>query len=216
MTVSPTVFFFQRVSEGFSGKRDLYITEDETEIINRLKIILRRPLEYRGYCPSLMMFLGHGGTTDLNRFEILPKHHILLRNNEFQISKMAVYRPSAHWQYFIYLENAPDKPIGLSESSLLREEYAISNGEFITREEYDDGSIYRNGISRSIGNVELRVRHLVPTNLIISSRSSPINDKEFDRTRCAILNGILSGKKDLRDFIDELDLYNGYNNSKYI
>jgi hypothetical protein len=197
----PTVLFDYRMSDGFPGIRGLWFTDNKKEIIARLKTIFRKPLFFECYYPYMMMYFGYGGTGDIAKFKIIDEQHILLGNNEYNVRKLAVYRPQAYWQSFIYIENSADSPTGLYKNSKLIEEYAIFKKEFITKAEYDDGCIFRQGKSISIGKAELRIRHLKPTNLIISSRNSPINRNDFDNIRCKSLKRILSGTMKLESFV---------------
>jgi len=204
--IHPTVFFYDRIAEAFPGIEGLYETSDTGEIISRLSILLRNPLQFEGHYSSFMMFGMRGGTLDINSFRVLNEEHILIKHRELKVNKLAVFRPASYWQYFIYLECDPDSPTGLYKNAREREEYAIYQDELITRAEYDDGCIFRNGKSISTGGCsELRARSLIPTNLIIASRFSPININAFDKERRSILEGILKGNKSLSDFIDAFE-----------
>jgi hypothetical protein len=203
--IPPTVFFYDRVAEAFSGIRGLYETEDTGEIVLRLTILLRNPLSFEGYYPSFMTFDMRGGTRDIHSFRVLDKAHVLIECHELRLKKLAVFRPPSYWQYFVYLECQPDLPTGLYEGAREDEEYAIYQGESITRAEYDDGCIFRNGKSIPVTGAELRVRHLIPTNLVIASRFSPININAFDKERRSILQGILKVTKSLSDFVRALE-----------
>lgn len=198
----PTIFFYDRIAESFPGIRGLYETTDIDEVISRLNIVHRNPLRFEGYYPPLMMFNIRGGTLDIDHFRVLNEDHILIVHDELRPKKLAVFRPESYWQYFIYLECQPDSPTGLCENVGEYEEYAIYQNELITRPEYDDGCIFRNGKSISLRHAELRARALIPTNLIIASRFSPMNINAFDKERRSILKGILKGSAPLSDFVD--------------
>lgn len=203
--IQPTVFFHDRTAGAFPGLRGLYETSDKDEIISRLSILLRDPLQFKGYYPSFMMFDMRGGTMDISRFRVLDEDHVIIVHDELKPKRLAVFRPAAYWQSLIYLECYPDVPTGLYENAREYEEYAVFQDELITRAEYDDGCIFRNGKSIPAEGTELRVRALIPANLIIASRFSPINNNAFDKVRRSMLRGILDGSKSLLDFIDEFE-----------
>jgi hypothetical protein len=50
--IHPTVFFYDRIAEAFPGIRGLYETTDMSEITSRLSILLREPLQFKGYFQS--------------------------------------------------------------------------------------------------------------------------------------------------------------------
>ena len=182
----------------------MYETKNREEIFSRLSIVFKESLQFRGYYPSLVILFGDIGWSDIYSFKIVDESHVLIGPNEFNLDKLVVYRPNPYWQYFIYLECAPDSPTGLykKDKRRTREEYAICKQGLITREEYDDGYIFRSGKSIEVQDAELRVRHLSRYNFIITSRISPINITKFDATRCSILKAILKGDKSLQDFIE--------------
>lgn len=203
--IQPTVFFYDRIAEAFPGIRGLYEINDKNEIISRLSILLREPLQFKGYYPSFVMFDMRGGTMDIRSYRVLNEDQILIVYDELRPRKLAVYRPPSYWQSLVYLECHPNSPTSLYEKAYESEEYAIYQEELITRAEYDDGCIFRNGKSISTSGAELRVRPLIPNNLIIASRFSPININAFDNARRSILEDILKGNKSLSDFIEAFE-----------
>lgn len=70
----------------------------------------------------------------------------------------------------------------------------------VTREEYDDGAIVRNGKPYDI-EAQLKVRYLTPYNFLIAPQASPINNKQADNIIEGILAGILRGEASLQDLI---------------
>jgi len=201
--IEPTVFFYERTTEAFPGIRGLYETTDTKEIISRLNILLKEPLQFKGYYPSFMLYDMHGGTSDIGNYRVIDEGKILIDIDELIPIRLIVFRPMPYWQCFIYLECDPDVRIGLYKNSVEGEEYAINdNGDLITRSEFDDGFMFRDGRSIPIGNVELRHRSLIPTSLIIASRTSPINKNAFDKYREAFLKDILHGEKSIDAFIE--------------
>jgi len=200
--VEPTVFFDKRISEAFPGIRGLYETTATKEIISRLNILLKEPLQFKGYYPSLMLYDMNGGTSDIGNYKVIDEGKILIDIMEITPRRLIAFRPQPYWQSFVYLESDPDVPTGLYKKSYESEEYAINEkGDLITRSEFDDGFMFRDGRSIPIGNVELRYRSMIPTSLIIASRTSPINRNDFDKHRETFLKDILHGEKSIDDFI---------------
>lgn len=200
--VSPTVFFHNRMIDAFPGKKGLYETVEKSEIMLRLPVLFRDPLRFPDYYSPLMVFDMHGGTADIDSFKVLDVDHILLDSEELNCRRLAAYRSLSYWQCFLYLESDPDPPTGLYQGSTEGEEYALYRGELMTRAEYDDGCMLREGKFIETTGSELRIRHLVPASLVIASRSSPINCNAFDAERSSILEGTISGQKSLADLVD--------------
>jgi hypothetical protein len=211
----PTVFFYNRVAEGFPGKRDLYETRSVEEIAQRLTVVLRQPLVFPHYFPSLAIFGLRPGMLEIRKFRVLDSERVLVDYWELRPSKLVVYRPEGYWRYFIYLESEADSPTGLYgpverpidpyDEIRGSEEYAVFKGELITREEYDDSCIFRNGRSLSTEGAELRHRWLIRTGIVITSRFSPINRNEHDTYRCAIQRSILEGQQSLDELVELFD-----------
>jgi DNA-binding transcriptional regulator YhcF (GntR family) len=168
-----TVFFYERVCDAFPGIRELHIIDDPNEAVSRLCILLRAPLQFKVYCPIWMIFSV--GSVSIKSCGAIDKKHVLLQPYELNINKLAIYRPPTYWQYFVYLECAPDEPTGIyphttkgyiaqmaKDMGRCYEEYAIGEDQFLTREEYDDGAIFRNGKSISITGAQPRIRYLTP------------------------------------------------------
>ncbi len=200
--ISPTVFFFDRICETFPGIRGFYETTDSNEIISRLNVLLKQPLKFKGYYASFMIYDMNGGTSDIESYKVIAEAKICIDILELIPRRLIVFRPMPYWQSFIYLESNADVPTGLYTKSYESEEYAINdNRDLITRSEFDDGFMFRNGESTPIGIVELRYRSLIPTSLIIASRTSPINRNDFDKHREVFLKDILHGKKSIEEFI---------------
>ena len=73
------------------------------------------------------------------------------------------------------------------------EEYGIYGGRhLVTRGEYDDNAARINGkLIRFGGDVELRMRHITPYNMIIAPNESPVNNYDFDEGLESWLNRLL-------------------------
>ncbi len=197
----PTAFFEDRVAEAFPGIRGIHSIENKEEIIERLNTVLQEPLEFKGFYPPLNLYTMRG-LFNIGRYRRLDKKRILIHYSELVPKRLIVYRPELYWQYFIYLECEKDIPTGLYNTDAKDEEYAINgNGELVSRQEYNDGSMYRNGKIIPLVNPELRIRYLAPTNYFIASRASPMNIVQFDRHRKALLQDILKRNITIEDFV---------------
>ena len=130
---------------------------------------------------------------------------------ELEISKIAVYRSTAYYRSFVYVEVSPDQPIGLypSDEGIIHdriesfgyasEEYAVFQNIPITRACYDDGAAVIEGVVTDISGAELRVRYLSRYNFLIASQSSPINSPEFDAVSETFLADLLLGQDRLEE-----------------
>lgn len=85
------------------------------------------------------------------------------------------------------------------------EEYAIWKDQLLTREEYDDNAVFRNGKSILITGAQLRVRYLTPANIVIAAQLSPIHDISFDRERTEYFDQLLQGKMSLDQFVEAIE-----------
>ncbi len=218
ITEAPTVFFHYRVCDSFPGVESFKWINDPYAAIERLLDLLKIPTyfdEAKGYGTTtdpIWWFNGRGALP-IRSFERLDSTHCLMEYEELNIKKIAIVRGSSYFHDFVYIETNIDMPTGLYENeeqvkAYLKkgehydEEYAIFNGTFITRSEYDDGAAERNGKIIKTNSAELRKRHLTPYNFIISSKYSPFNSLEFSKKAPQFFKNLLSGSIDFESFID--------------
>ena len=189
IAIAPTVFFANRVSAAFPGVRDLYWFTDGKEALDRLQILLKEPLAFEnavghGTSPNPIWWWRAGSCLPIEVFRRLSDTRCLMDIHELEISKIAVYRSSAYYRSFVYVEVSPDQPTGLypSDEETIRhrieaigyasEEYGLFQNIPITRACYDDGAAVVDGVVMDISGAELRVRYLSSYNFLIASQSS--------------------------------------------
>lgn len=215
---SSTTFFYNRFASAFPGVRGIEWFAGK-EAIKRLKILFREPLVYetdnRKYTP---IWYWRGGNMYIDRFKILDRKTVLIWLYELRVSRIAAVNQGSYYQCFVYIESNPMKPTGLyprtaesiidsqNQSGYVSEEYGLYKNKYkINRAEYDDGAAkIRGKIVELDSEVELRVRLITPFNLIIASKSSPINNNMFDSKLKEYMNKILKNEASLNIIADEV------------
>ena len=219
ISLAPTVYFSHRISKAFPGIRGIHWFNDTKEAIDRLELLLRKPIKFENN-------LGYGTTKDpiwwfrgptalsIDSFRRLGDGICLLSGEELNVKKMAVFHSSSYYQSFVYIELNPDKPVGVYqtiEQDITRmveslgyafEEYGLFDGIPITRECYDDGAAVIDGEVIDTSGAELRVRYLSKYNFIIASKFSPINSSKVEDTLESIMNDMLSNQKKVEDLVE--------------
>ena len=223
ISIAPTVFWDGRICQSFPGIRGLNWFKDGKEALNRLELLLKKPLRFENH-------VGYGTTSDpiwwwrggaclpIRIFRRISDTCCLMDVYELDINKIAIYRSGAYYQDFVYVEVNPDQPTGLyaideatiqdciKEFGYAKEEYALFQDNLITRECYDDGAAVIDGIPiDTSGAAELRVRYLSSYNFLIAPKFSPINSKDFDKVSINLLDEMLSGKDHLNDLCAMVD-----------
>jgi hypothetical protein len=215
-----TVLFNYRMCSAFPGVRSLEWINDSKTALNRLAIILKKPLSFTGKNKSGLEYTSHPiwvfrgySAYSINEFKILNKRKskFLLEIDEFIVDRIAIYHSSVYYKDFIYIETKPDKPTGLyykneeeiteciKEMSYCCEEYAIYKNHYIPREHYDDGATLIKGRTVELTNPILRRRYLSKYNFIIAAQYSPINNNEANKYVNDSLNGILVNTHNFND-----------------
>jgi hypothetical protein len=219
ITIHPTVFFHHRICSSFPGIEGLQWFMNSNEALDRLELLLKEPTYFE-------KSVGHGITSDpiwwfrplralyVRRFKRVSQTRCLLDHDELEIDKIAVFRSSAYWQSFIYVQTKADSPIGLysqtnedlermkSNFGYAWEEYGLFEGKPITRSCFDDGAAVVDGKVTDTFGAELRVRYLSKYNFLITSKFSPINSKDFERHTQTTINEILEKPELLEDLIN--------------
>jgi hypothetical protein len=223
ISAAPTVFWDHRVCQAFPGIRGVQWFNNKAEAVYRLQILLKEPIFFED-CQ------GHGVTGDpiwwwrgkshlhISEFRGLSETRCLMNTEELEIERIAVYRSRAYYASFVYVEVNPDKPTGLyphldeatiqdiiNEFGYANEEYAIFQGNMITRECYDDGAVVIDGVVMDTSGAELRLRHLSKNNFLIAPKFSPINSKKFDSVLDKLLKDMLNEKIDIEDICNIVD-----------
>ncbi len=204
-------FFHARFSSAFPGVRSVEWFEGE-QAIERLKVLLKQPLEIDSYYP---IWWWRDGDLQISKFEVLDGNIVLLNQKELMVNRIAAVNCGAYYQSFVYVETDPMEPTGLYEEpddnewlegrGYYYDEYAIFGEHLITREEFDDGATVIDGKPVDTNDqAELRVRYTTPYNFVIAAHSSPINNTAYDRRRRTIFKEIILGKTTVDVLINEV------------
>lgn len=222
-----TDFFSGRVSDSFPGIRGFKWINNAKTAIERLEILLRKPLKFRlesydedGGTITPIWWFSRGSSSEIDTFKVLRypmlfgliRGKVLIGWDEYVINKIGIYHSSGrYYQDMVYVETYPDRRTGLYKKSKdgkkfgrFPEEYALFNGKKITREEYDDGSAIIKGKPVNCYGSELRARNLARDNFIICAKYAPYNSPEFDHLSMQEFDGILEGKKTFEEVFEEL------------
>lgn len=206
-----TVFFDKRFCLAFPGTRGITWIKDSKIATDRLMILFQKPIEFENITP---IWWWGDGDDPIKTVEQIGESLVLMNGEELVIDEIATVNMGAYYQKLIYIKIKPSEKTGLYDYSYIsdsldsygyaREEFAIFNNKFISREEYDDGAAIIDNLPVPLnGQAELRVRFLTPYNFFIAPYNSPINSKKFDRIGRNILIEILKGEVSLEDFVHE-------------
>lgn len=220
-------FFSGRLSKAFPGVRGLRWFSEPKEIIERLKLLLAKPLSFNKYPDGNFMkggiatpiwwFRG-GASMPIKEFEVLSETRCRFGSNELEIDKVAVYRCSRPYKEFIYLKTKGVPALEDSEETALSiaaqlsyrkyasENYALYRGEIIKDEEREDGAMFRDGkIIYFEERPVARTRFLTPYNIIICAQSSTYNSSQADRFFAPLLDDWLTKDEELEKIIPLLE-----------
>ncbi|HWQ93467.1 MAG TPA: TIR domain-containing protein [Clostridia bacterium] len=215
-------FHSDRFVQAFPGVRGAFEITDSKTAIERLTILLRNPLTWRWYIDggtaSADPIWWWRGTRNMyiDRFSLISEREMLLHSQELPIKRVIAFNPGEYWQSFVYIEANPKPATGLYQPSAqekdwmmktygyVSEEYGLYLDRPVTRAEYDDGAALIDGKPSRIPDAKLRVRYLTPYNLVIASKMSPINNKQFDSAFGRLMNGILDGESTLNDLVEAI------------
>lgn len=217
--VDPAIYFYnERFTQAFPGVRGIVRFHEPNEIVERLKILLRNPLGFRGTgkderhagLQNPIWWWRGLGNLQIESFEHVSGRDILINVDEWRVRKAAAHNSASYYQCFVYLEFDPMEPTGLYDYEEgyieewteklggVHEEYGLFEGRRITRAEYDDGAAVIGGkVVDTMGRTKLRSRYITPYNLVIASQKSPINNIKFDRDFDRIMRGILDGSSSI-------------------
>ncbi|WP_437298891.1 protein kinase domain-containing protein [Sorangium sp. So ce426] len=197
-----TAFFHDRMCDAFPGVVDTCLVTSPGEIITRLKHLLKNPLEIERNQP--IWEVGRG-TMGVPSFKVLNKTIVLVGHERYRVSKLLGYRSRAYWRDFVLLYWDADEPTGLypvrtaeelgnrvNRYGYCTEEYGVYGKKLVTRQEYDDGTVFVNGKPKQI-SARLEVRHLTPGAAFLVAQRSPLNDVRFDIERERLLSGLVQG-----------------------
>ena len=213
-----TTFFDYRFRKAFPGVRGIKEFTDPKECVDRLEILLRSPLYNKNLQNPIWWFRGFSNLYILN-FRRVSQSKFLMNYDEIEVKRLVVYSAQEYYKTFVYVEAYPEKTTGLygdiKSEDITRwvenygeyhEEYAVYNGQNITRQEYDDGAAVIDGKVIDVeGQAELRRRYLTPYNFLICAVLNPVNESKYDRSMGRILNGILKNTHTVNEIIEFVD-----------
>lgn len=214
-----TTFFQHRFAKAFPGVRGMKEFSDPKICIERLQILLKKPLTDRKLTDPIWWFRGLDNLP-VESTKTEDDSVFIMNNDRLKIKRIIVYAAPTYYKEFVYVETYAEKPSGvydineqiktehIKQQGYDSEEYAEWNGHVITRAEYDDGAAEINGGVVSLnGEAEIRRRFLTPYNFIICAKFNPINKSEYDDILKKLLDGMLNGNNTIEnviDFINEL------------
>jgi|GEM_PF-2027072 len=224
---SKSVIFDQRLRDAFPGLRSAR-KFDAKEAVDRLQITLKPPLIVEsGVMPEdrkIIPFWWFRGTSHMyiQSFQRLTDEIFLIDKDELCIDHIVAIREfSDEKRNFVYVQSRAEEPTGMvpfiskewlnkclqekldsNHGYYFYEEYAIWNGNLISREEYDDGSALIGGKPTPIRDAKLRRRYVTPYNFVICGQDHVLNTSRTEYEQTKLLNGMLLGTKSINDLLD--------------
>ncbi len=216
---SSCAFFAERFSNAFPGIRSGTWFEGH-RAIERLSILLEQPLEFSRGDDGWIEPIGwqRNGNMPFSDFKLLSKDTLLIDSKELKVRRIYAGYMANYKQLFVYLEADAMPPVGVYEhtqSSIedsknvfgyAYEEYGLyKHSHPITRAEYDDNAAVIMGKPVKLNNeVEIRIRHLSPYNMVISATGSCLNQSLFDGKLVEYMNRMLAGENCMGEFEDDV------------
>jgi len=218
-----TIFFNDRVIEGFPGFYGFKWFDDPKTIVKRFDIVFRDPIgfepsENRKFDATPIWWWRGSSALPIRRMRKLSATKVLMGNEELEISRVGVFRSSSYYESFIYVEVKGEDQIGVNniddesikywidEFGYRDEFYGLHNGIAIKYQEYCDGAALINGEVVNCMDAESRRRFLTPYNFIIAAKRSPYNCREFCKMSNKYFASLLKNEIDFeKDFLPELN-----------
>lgn len=211
---SSTPFFDYRFGKAFPGIRGVKEFTDSKECVDRLQILLKKPLNGKKLGGPIWWIRG-SGNCDISRFERVTDDKFLMDGDEIKVKRIVVYAAGEYYKKFVYVETYPEEETGLyiKDDALVEEwtekygyyyeEYAEYENKKVTRAEYDDGAAVIDGKVVDLnGKAKLRTRYITPYNFIICAHFNPMNSSMYDDMLGKLLNGILKGKNSVEEIVE--------------
>lgn len=211
---SSTPFFAYRFGKAFPGIRGVKEFTDSKECVDRLQILLKKPLSGEKLVGPIWWVRG-SGNSDISNFERITDDKFLMDGDEIKVRRIVVCAAAEYYKKFVYVEAYPEEETGLyaNDNAFIEEwtdkygyyyeEYAEYEDKKITRAEYDDGAAMLDGKVVDLkGKAKLRTRYITPYNFIICAHFSPINSNEYDDMLEMLLNGILKGQNSVEEIVE--------------
>ena len=212
-----TPFFSYRFGKAFPGIRGVKEFTDAKECVDRLQILLRKPLKGKNIGGPIWWFRG-GRNLNIKNFRRVAEDKFLMDSDEIRVKRIVAYAAGEYYKKFVYVEAYPEEETGLytndkevieewtDKYGYYNEEYAEYDGKKITRAEYDDGAAIIDGkVVDFEGRAKLRIRYITPYNFIICAQFNPINNSRYDNKILSLLNGILNGKNSVEQIVEFVD-----------
>lgn len=211
---SSTPFFDYRFGKAFPGIRGVKEFTDSKECVDRLQILLKKPLNGKKLGGPIWWIRG-SGNCDISRFERVTDDKFLMDGDEIKVKRIVVYAAGEYYKKFVYVETYPEEETGLytKDDALVEEwtekygyyyeEYAEYENKKVTRAEYDDGAAVIDGKVVDLnGKAKLRTRYITPYNFIICAHFNPMNSSVYDYMLGKLLNGILKGQNSVEEIVE--------------
>lgn len=211
---SSTSFFDYRFGKAFPGIRGVKEFTDSKECVDRLQILLKKPLNGKKLGDPIWWIRG-SGNCDISRFERVTDDKFIMDGDEIKVKRVVVYAAGEYYKKFVYVETYPEEETGLytKDDAIIEEwtekygyyyeEYAEYENKKVTRAEYDDGAAVIDGKVVDLnGKAKLRIRYITPYNFIICAHFNPMNSSVYDDMLGKLLNGILKGQNSVEEIVE--------------
>lgn len=205
------IYFADCIARTFPGDRGIVWYNKPHEAVKRLKLFFDN---YHQNHPNGDAIWWKRGNYDFSvaNAEILDSNKILLDNDRFQITRIAVCVTEYYKQY-IYVEAAPEPSVCTpptivsDESKQLRgfcyEEYAEFQNHIISRQEYDDGAaVLGEKVVQLNGQAKYRVRYLTKVNFVLVAKNSAYNNPKFYRDSGKLFNEALESEESVKKIFE--------------
>ena len=209
-----TPFFSYRFGKAFPGIRGIKEFTNPEECVDRLQILLRKPLNGKNLKAPIWWIRG-SNNENISSFQRITDEKFLMNGDEIKVKRMVVYAAGEYYKKFVYVETYPEEETGLypNDDTLVKEctekygyyseEYAQYGNKKVTRAEYDDGAAVIDGKVVDLnGKAKLRIRYITPYNFIICAHFNPMNSSAYDGMLERILNGILKGQSSVEEIVE--------------
>lgn len=211
---SSTPFFDYRFRKAFPGVRGIKEFTNPKECVDRLQILLKKPLNGKKLGEPIWWIRG-SGNCDISRFERVTDDKFLMDGDEIKVKRIVVYSSGEYYKKFVYVETYPEEETGLytkddafveewtEKYGYYYEEYAEYENKKVTRAEYDDGAAVIDGKVVDLNEkAKLRTRYITLYNFIICAHFNPMNSSVYDDMLEKLLNGILKGQNSVEEIVE--------------
>ena len=103
-----TPFFSYRFGKAFPGVRGIKEFTNPKECVDRLQILLKKPLSGKNLRGPIWWFRG-GSNLDINNFERISDDKFLMDCDEIKVKRIVVYAAGEYYKKFVYVEAYPEE-----------------------------------------------------------------------------------------------------------